>query len=82
MATRQFSIDARTVPAPRNGGESSGRQIVTFVLAAYDAEVAACTATRILLDVHPDMESVTALATERGVVGERETFTHTRIKGE
>lgn len=82
MSIRQFSIDARVVPAPRNGWESSGRQISTFVLVAYDAEAAAFMATRILMDAHPDMEQATATASERGVSGERETAFHKRVKGE
>lgn len=77
MSTRQFSIDARTVPFPRQGWESSGRQIPTFVLVAHDAASAAYMAVRVLMDAHPDTQQASATASERGVPGEPETASHT-----
>lgn len=61
-AAYTYTIDARTVPFPRGGWESSGRQIPTFKLAASDAASAALMATRILMETHPDVEQAHACA--------------------
>lgn len=55
-ATHTYTIDARTVPFPRQGWESSGRQIPTFKLTSFDAASAAHMAARILMETHPDIE--------------------------
>lgn len=59
-----YTIDARTVPADRDGWESSGRQVPTFRIEAPDAESAARAACRVLLDAHPGIESATATASD------------------